>query len=340
MIRTSLGAAIVCFAVALVLHAAPLVSTPASDPVETAGGTESTRAALGSSFADLAAGVATPVQPEVSEPDTPRIAPQSEPIRMEAVDEPQAAPMRDAMVPPTESEPERATAIKPKTSAVARAEAPAKPPATPPVQMPNNGAVPVTPPTTAWQTAQPSPSRPTRQARSLETIAPVQTAQPAVNRPTEATVRPAARPERAAPQRKGEPIETSASGPAKPTQQRAGNSSRNAKKGSQTGNRQAEAASQGAGATRANGNASLSNYKGQVFRRISRARRGSVDLRGEVLVTLTISGSGGLSGVRVARGSGSGRLDSIALAQVKRAAPFPPPPDGRSHTFSVRISGR
>ncbi|MEY8843053.1 TonB family protein [Cribrihabitans sp. XS_ASV171] len=261
----------------------------------------------------------------------------------DAVSEPQVAPLRDPAVPQTAVEPKHASVTKPTEPSAMRPKNSAEASATPLTQMARNGdAIRVIPPTTTLKTAKQSLSAPVQAARTPEAIAaaPIRTAQPAVNRPTEATVRPVSRPKRAAPQPKREPPETTVSKPTKPVQKNTGNSGRNAKKGSNSGSEQAKAASQGAGEVRADGNASLSNYKGQVFRRIARARRGSVDMRGEVLVALTISGSGGLSGVRVARGSGSARLDSIALAQVKRAAPFPRPPDGLSHTFSVRISGK
>jgi periplasmic protein TonB len=47
---------------------------------------------------------------------------------------------------------------------------------------------------------------------------------------------------------------------------------------------------------------------------------------GTVVVSFTISRSGGLAGRRVARSSGSSTLDSAALSIVARAEPFPPIP--------------
>ena len=83
----------------------------------------------------------------------------------------------------------------------------------------------------------------------------------------------------------------------------------------------------------------MSNYRGQVFRKIARAKRGRVNIRGATIVTLTIAPSGQLAGIGVARSSGSGKLDEIAVSQVRRAAPFPAPPNGQSQRYTVKISG-
>ncbi|MBB94051.1 MAG: hypothetical protein CML68_05525 [Rhodobacteraceae bacterium] len=131
--------------------------------------------------------------------------------------------------------------------------------------------------------------------------------------------------------------------PAKPSAPAApqGNANQNTRKGTETGSASATAARQASSNAKSSqaGNAALSNYRGNVFRRIARAKRGRVNIKGATLVSLTISPSGQLAGVSVARSSGSGKLDQIAVAQVRRAAPFPATPDGRSQSYTVKISG-
>jgi len=94
------------------------------------------------------------------------------------------------------------------------------------------------------------------------------------------------------------------------------------------------------------GNAAVSNYPGVVVSKLRRSLRypreaRSQRLRGEVQVAFTVSGSGGVGGVRIARSSGSPVLDKAALETVQRAAPFPPIPAdaGRSSwTFTVPLA--
>jgi protein TonB len=137
-------------------------------------------------------------------------------------------------------------------------------------------------------------------------------------------------PPRAQPQRTERPQRE------KPTQQTRrpaagsqGNAQATTNKGTQRGSTQGRAANDSAGNHRrtAEGNAAVTNYPGQVARKLRRALRSprSRD-RGEVLVSFTVSRSGSVSGVRVARGSGSPVLDRAALETVQRAAPFPPIP--------------
>ncbi|MBX9450583.1 MAG: TonB family protein [Mesorhizobium sp.] len=136
----------------------------------------------------------------------------------------------------------------------------------------------------------------------------------------------------------------------KPTQQAKrpaagsqGNAQANTNKGSERGSAQGRAASDSAGNQRrsAEGNAAVSNYPGQVRRKLGRAVRYRGRERGEVLVSFTVSRSGSVSGVRIARSSGSPNLDKAALDTVRRAAPFPPIPDaaGRaSWPFDLPLS--
>ncbi|WP_170414584.1 TonB family protein [Ruegeria atlantica] len=122
----------------------------------------------------------------------------------------------------------------------------------------------------------------------------------------------------------------------------AGNSEKNAKKGNASGQTSEGAAtakktkSKSAG----QGNAEASNYAGHVKRKITRARRKSVNIRGAALVSFRIGDTGALLSVRVTRSSGSKRLDQVALAQVRAAAPFQPPPATARRDYTIEIVGK
>ncbi len=94
------------------------------------------------------------------------------------------------------------------------------------------------------------------------------------------------------------------------------------------------------GTAKQQGNAAADNYRGKVLRRVKRAKRQRVNIRGAALVRFTITGSGALASARIAKSSGSSKLDNIALAQVRRAAPFPPPPKGIRPSYTVKIKGK
>lgn len=86
-----------------------------------------------------------------------------------------------------------------------------------------------------------------------------------------------------------------------------------------------------------------SNYRGIVAAHLARykqypaAARGS---QGTVGVAFSLSGSGTVTGVSLTRASGVPGFDQEALAMVRRASPFPPPPDGRMMRFSVPVTFR
>ena len=71
-----------------------------------------------------------------------------------------------------------------------------------------------------------------------------------------------------------------------------------------------------------------------------RAKRQRVNIRGAALVRFSIAANGALRAASIVKSSGSAKLDSIALAQVRRAAPFPAPPAGARTTYTVRIKGK
>ncbi len=93
------------------------------------------------------------------------------------------------------------------------------------------------------------------------------------------------------------------------------------------------------------GNAKVSNYPGIVRRKLRRALRypkkaRSRKIRGTTVVRFSVTGSGGIANLRVARSSGSKVLDDAALATVRRAAPFPGIPSEarrKSWVFTVPL---
>jgi protein TonB len=102
----------------------------------------------------------------------------------------------------------------------------------------------------------------------------------------------------------------------------------------------AKSKASGKSGEKAAGNAAVSNYPGKVRSKVQRSVRNGRG-KGQVVVSFTVSASGGVSGVRVARSSGKADLDRAAMDAVRRAAPFPPIPDGRkSWAFSVPIAFR
>lgn len=77
------------------------------------------------------------------------------------------------------------------------------------------------------------------------------------------------------------------------------------------------------------------SYAALVRARVASNKPGGSGSGGTVVVSFGVSGSGGLAYVRINRSSGQSGLDQAALAAVRRSGPFPAPPDGQSHAFSV-----
>lgn len=125
--------------------------------------------------------------------------------------------------------------------------------------------------------------------------------------------------------------------------QASGTSTQRAKKGTATGAKKARAASKGkkkTTTTRSGNSAAAAKYPNQVMRRIARVSKPRVNSRGTAVVAFSVSGSGGLARLSIARSSGSSKLDQAALRVIKKAAPFPAPPRGAQRSFSIRIKGR
>lgn len=182
-------------------------------------------------------------------------------------------------------------------------------------------------------------------AASVEEVKPIEPEE-TVALP-ETSLLPTRRPEPKVAETKRQPDKPEQVTERRPVRQRAGNSGRNeadVRKGQADGTDNAARASRKPGSGRDMGNAAVSNYPGKVATKLRRALRYPAKarrerLRGEVHVAFTVAGGGGVSGIRVVRSSGSDVLDGAALDAVRRAAPFPPIPDGRpSWSFTVPLA--
>jgi protein TonB len=84
------------------------------------------------------------------------------------------------------------------------------------------------------------------------------------------------------------------------------------------------------------GKVSSGRYAANVRAAIGR-HRPRVGGGGSATVAFSIGPGGGLQGVRIVRSSGKQAADQAAIATVRAAAPFPPPPAGINTTFSIQI---
>lgn len=129
-----------------------------------------------------------------------------------------------------------------------------------------------------------------------------------------------------------------------------GSDQQDARRGTASGSRNAQKATEGRKTARAaqSGNAQVSNYPGKVVSKLRRSLRypsaaKRQRLKGEVHVRFTIARNGSVSAIRVARSSGSEILDQAAIETVRRAAPFPKIPDGAGRSswgFTVPLAFR
>ena len=84
------------------------------------------------------------------------------------------------------------------------------------------------------------------------------------------------------------------------------------------------------------GKVSSGRYAANVRAAIGR-HRPRVGGGGSATVAFSVGPGGGLQGVRIVRSSGKPAADQAAIATVRAAAPFPPPPAGTNNTFSIQI---
>jgi periplasmic protein TonB len=90
--------------------------------------------------------------------------------------------------------------------------------------------------------------------------------------------------------------------------------------------------------SRGPGNSDVTNYAGQVLVYLNRAPVARLTARGSARVMFEINADGTLARVDILDSTGSREIDRAAKAQVRSAAPFPPPPQGVSRrlTFVYR----
>jgi protein TonB len=180
---------------------------------------------------------------------------------------------------------------------------------------------------------------PAEDAPRLAESAPVPTPRP------KETAKPAGKPEKQATKSTKKPARTTARTNAPGS---GGGDSADAKRGVSEGRRDGRSASSDDNARQASaaGNAAVSNYPGKVVSKLRHVLRYPPEARGRRLngvaqVQFVVGSSGDVGSVRLARSSGSPILDEAALATVRRAAPFPPIPEGAgrsSWTFTVPLA--
>lgn len=341
MIRSAPVAKALALSLAIAAHGAlaMVLVAPEEIRIEGAGGAAEVR--LGSAFADMAAGTLTAQSADE----------RAEPV--EAQDTSQDAPDHIAAQTPTSHAPTPAIEMADRAEPVATpAIRPEPTTETAPIAAlaaatPSADAVlPLTQqtraPTEPLSALQP---RPVPDDTRAEPLTAMSEANPAVTRslrpkPRSADFETAHKP---APAPKATPRKTQKTSkkPTQTAQTTTGNAPKDAQAGVATGSAAATATQSGAnGSKQAAGNAEASNYPGLVMRKLSRAGKPRVDARGAAVVAFSIGGNGALSSVSLARSSGSGALDQAAVQLVRRAGPFPKPPQGARRDFSIRISAR
>ncbi|MDB5665492.1 TonB family protein [Cypionkella sp.] len=81
-------------------------------------------------------------------------------------------------------------------------------------------------------------------------------------------------------------------------------------------------------------------YNKAVLKKIRGVKKRSGVGKGRAVVGFVISANGGLSLVKIVQSSGVAALDAAAVDHIKRAAPFPPPPDGGKVSLSTEFVGQ
>lgn len=303
------------------------------DDVQIEGGSGSVQASLGNAFADFTAGVASPEDAtELTEPVQPI---STETTTVEDMTE--TKPLEEVpKTPPQETREDRPEEIT--TSEPVDIVEPVELETTPDLNVASEIASSVVPadpvlPSTLQtiETAQPQPA---------EIVEATEENTSAVSR----SLRPKPRTPEFEKKHEPPPPEprTQVAQPRPtPQPQPRGNADQTTTTGNATGAQQrSTTATTGTGTTSQAGNAAISNYPGQVMRRISRVSRPRVGNTGTAVIAFSIGSNGGLASLSVARSSGSARLDQAALTVIRRAAPFPVPPPGARRNFTIQIKGR
>lgn len=86
--------------------------------------------------------------------------------------------------------------------------------------------------------------------------------------------------------------------------------------------------------SRAAGNATTTNYVGRVLVQLNRAPVLYASAQGTAQVQFEINPDGTIAWIRILQSTGSADIKRAASAQVRRAAPFPPTPNGASQRLA------
>jgi protein TonB len=137
-----------------------------------------------------------------------------------------------------------------------------------------------------------------------------------------------------------QPKEVTPDDPKQPVQKKAEKKDTEQKKATRPAPSVASNAASGAGKRSV---AADPNYNGRVAAHLARhkqypAAARSNGTQGVGTVTFSINGSGSVTSVSIARGTGAAILDQELTAMVRRASPFPAPPDGQAKSFTVPVS--
>jgi len=349
LVRPSWRAIGLSVAISIVAHLSALAALVPGDSVQIAGGAPATLAGLGNSFADFTQG-STPAQPATAEPspvDPPRSPEATRESTLPVQPRPAAPPPQPETLAMVSPEAPGLTAPEAAAPVVPLALDPEAP--QPEAVAPSLSTLPPAAPV-AQRVIEPSRTEPSSIATAMprtqaaqavpatapETIAPAP--EVTVQQADVATPRPQRRPEprtqaRQEPAQRQRAQTAPASAP-----QAAGNAEHDARRGSAEGAASASATATGtSGAVAQPGNATVSNYPGQVMDRIRRTRQQRVPGRGVAVVSFSIAGNGGLSAASIQRSSGSAAIDAAAIDHIRRAAPFPAPPAGAGRSFSFEF---
>jgi periplasmic protein TonB len=135
---------------------------------------------------------------------------------------------------------------------------------------------------------------------------------------------------------KGKPAPKRAAKPDQPEQQTSKNTSRRNPMGLAPAGKPSTALTQGQPKW-----LDVDSYSAKIWSALAR-KKPNAGQPGSTTVTFAIGPAGALRFVRVSQSSGNERLDQLALATVRNAAPFPPPPILKDEpaTYTIRIDFR
>ncbi|MFG1294696.1 energy transducer TonB [Xanthobacter variabilis] len=125
---------------------------------------------------------------------------------------------------------------------------------------------------------------------------------------------------------------------AKPTRRRQAPVTSAAPRSEAAPSQRTAAPSPGISASNSQARASWAAMISAHLNRFKRYPRGAEGVTGRPSVRFSLDGSGRVTSVSLVRSSGSSVLDDEAVATVRRASPFPAPPDGRGASFSVPVN--